>query len=176
MSRSVPLSVRITDDDAAFLADYKADGARTPSEKLRAILADARKLHDHDDDFAGSVEQLAALMQPALSRLRNGQRAARLRSDFVTRLYERVPELVATLIVGVEVSETTGHPPDATKAGSLSAFEADLAQQVFALIEEVLNLGLTQSPRTYDPELINTHAGPVLEILELIRLSKANKE
>ena len=43
MPRRIPLSVRITDADAAFLAQYKAEGATTPSEKLRALLADARR-------------------------------------------------------------------------------------------------------------------------------------
>lgn len=169
MSRSVPLSVRITDDDAAFLADYKADGARTPSEKLRAILADARKLHDPSGDYAGGVEQVSALLQPALSRVRNVQRAERLRSDLVARLYERVPELVAALMLGPSLSD--GDSAQA-KAKALTAFEAELAQHVFALIEEMLDLGLTRSARTYDPDLITNQADPILDLLDLIRTAK----
>lgn len=167
MPRSVPLSVRITDDDAAFLADYKAEGAKTPSEKLRAILAEARKLQASSEDYAGCTETVAAMLQPAQHRVRNAQRKERTRSDFVARLYERTPELVASLMVG---------PDDGNKpVDDLKAYEDELAGQVFALIEEILDLGLTQSTRTYDPDLINARSEPILELLDLIRHSKTKK-
>jgi hypothetical protein len=167
MPRSVPLSVRISDSDAAFLAQYKADGAKTPSEKLRAILADARNRHSQPDDYAGCVESVSAMLQPAQKRLRNSQRDTRMRSDFIARLYERLPELTASLIIGPETSEPT--------AIGLEEYEDELAKQVFALIEEMLDLGLTKTSRTYNPALIKSSLEPVLEILDLIRLSKMKK-
>lgn len=167
MPRSVSLSVRISDDDAAFLARYKAEGATTPSEKLRALLADARRAEVGEQDFAGRVEWCGSQMQPALNRIRNLQKQARQRSDFTVRLYERLPELLATLMTG------PANTDDAAEA--LVDFEADVAEQAFALIEEILDLGLTKNSRTYDPALIKTRLEPVLEILDLIRLSKLPK-
>jgi hypothetical protein len=167
MPRSVPLSVRITDDDAAFLAEYRAEGARTPSEKLRAILADARRLQANSDDYAGNAEMITGLLKPAQSRLRTTQHRQKLRSDFVSRLYDRLPELTASLMVGLPSADS-----DIT---DMRAYEADLAHQVFGLIEETLDLGLTQSTRTYDPDLISTRLDPILETLDLIRHSRTSK-
>lgn len=168
MSRSVPLSVRISDDDAAFLAQYKAEGAKTPSEKLRAILGDARKLNAKPEDYAGCAEMLASMLRPSQNSLRTGQRDERMRSDFLAKLYERLPELVASLMLG---------PPAAREpAEGLRQFEDDLAKQIFALIEEVLNLGLTTTSRTYSPALIKTRLEPILEILDLVRQSNSQQE
>lgn len=164
MPRSVPLSVRISDDDAAFLARYQAEGATTPSEKLRALLADARRMEAGESDFAGRVEWCSSHLQPALNRTRNLQHAEKQRSDFVGRLYERLPELLATLMTG------PGNGDDA--AMTLREFEADLAEQCFALMEEILDLGLTTQSRTYDPALIKTRLAPILEILDLVRLAQ----
>ena len=166
MSRSVPLSVRISDDDAAFLARFKAEDAKTPSEKLRALLGQARRLEAGGDDFASRVEWCGAQLQPALNRVRNAQRDHRTRSELVARAYQRMPELMASLMAGV---------PDGGGSDALAEFEADVADQIFALIEEVLDLGLTETSRTFDPELMTRRLEPVLEILDLIRLSKLPK-
>jgi hypothetical protein len=167
MPRRIPLSVRITDDDAAFLARYKAEGATTPSEKLRAILASARKLDATPNDYAGCTEMVGLMLMPAQKMVRGQQKQERLRSDFIARLYERLPELVASLMTGPAASETP--------ANDLLDFEDDIARQTFALIEEILDLGLTKQSRTYDPALIKTQLEPILEILDLIRLSKVKK-
>ncbi|WP_417485949.1 hypothetical protein [Maricaulis sp.] len=166
MSRSVPLSVRISDDDAAFLARFKAEGAKTPSEKLRALLAQARRMEAGGDDFASRVEWCGAQLQPALNRLRNAQKEHRNRSELVARAYQRMPELVATLMVGVREEGTVDDLVD---------FEADLSEQIFALIEELLDLGLTENSRTFDPELMKRRLEPIQEILDLVRLSKQPK-
>ena len=168
MPRRIPLSVRITDDDAAFLARYKAEGATTPSEKLRAILASARKLDATPDDYAGCTDMVGLMLAPAQKRVRGQQKQERLRSDFIARLYERMPELVASLMTGPAQSDKA--------ANDLLEFEDDIARQIFALIEEILDFGLTKTSRTYDPALIKTQLEPILEILDLIRLSKLNKE
>jgi hypothetical protein len=168
MARSVPISVRISDDDAAFLARYKADGAKTPSEKLRAILGDARKLNVQPEDFSGCTEMLSSLLRPSQNRLRSVQHEEGLRSDLLAKLYERLPELVASLMLG---PQPAGNPAD-----ELVKFEDAIAQQTFALIEDVLNLGLTTVSRTYSPALIKTRLEPILEILDLVRLSNSKQE
>ena len=41
--RSVPLSVRVAPEDADFISRVEIAGAETPSEKVRALLAEARR-------------------------------------------------------------------------------------------------------------------------------------
>ena len=38
----IPVSVRITQEDADFIAELKIEGANTPSEKIRELLKQAR--------------------------------------------------------------------------------------------------------------------------------------
>lgn len=167
MPRSVPLSVRISDTDAAFLARYRAEGATTPSEKLRALLAEARHQDEAQMDLDGRIEQLSRQIKPALTRLRSSQRETRMRSDLLVRLYDRLPELVGLLMTGPGMS--------GTPANDLREFEDDVAQQTFALIEDVLDLGLTQNDRTYAPEQIRNRLAPIIEITGLMR-QKEGKE
>ena len=44
-SKSTPLSFRVSDEDAEFLAGLQLPGAVTPSEKLRVLVTRARMEH-----------------------------------------------------------------------------------------------------------------------------------
>lgn len=167
MPRSVPLSVRITDADAAFLARYKVEGATTPSEKLRALLAEARAQHDEAARFSDKIDRFSAQLAPGLREVRELQRENRIRSDLVLHLYERMPELAALL--------ATGPVEHADPQQSLVEFEDDLARLIFSLIEEVLDLGLTDNQRTYRTRLVQNNLEPVLEVIEMLRRKNLNE-
>ncbi len=174
MPASIPLSVRITDDDAAFLAEFEAQGARTPSEKIRAILASARRHHQGARDFARCVEISEDILRPSAHRVRMAQRDAGVRSDFVLRLYERMPELMAELISAAPVNGDETEPGQSRQM--LEKFEAALADQIFALIEEILDMGLTSKSRSYNPELIKSRLAPIYEILELLKAARQREK
>ena len=52
--KTVPLSVRVTDADAEFLARLDIAGATTPSEKLRALLTAERTRGEGAGEFGGA--------------------------------------------------------------------------------------------------------------------------
>ena len=52
MPGKVPLSVRVSQDDAAFLAGLAVTGATSPSDKLRALIRDARLRHEGCSGYA----------------------------------------------------------------------------------------------------------------------------
>jgi len=164
MPRNVPLSVRVSDDDAAFLAKFEAPGANTPSEKLRAILSAARQRQEGARDFNGYARVVEDMLRPAHQRVRTVQREVGIRSHFVSKLYERMPELLAELVASA--------PEPGQDAEALRNFESTLADQMFALIEEILDMGLTSRSRTYDPDLIREKLPPLLEILDLLKISQ----
>ena len=177
MPRSVPLSVRISDADAAFLADYQAPDAKTPSEKLRALIAEARRRQAGTEDYNGAAETVRGMIQPARDRLRAAQRdAGGQRSDLIARLYERAPELVASLTIGPDREALQGGGSGGDRHAALTAFEADLAAQAFSLIEDMLDLGLTRTSRTYDPFVVRNSLERSLELLELVQISVKSGE
>ncbi len=163
MARSVPLSVRVSPEDAAFLSNYEAPDAKTPSDKIRAILAAERRREAGAHDFGACVEIVEAMLRPARRRLRNARKDAGIRSDFVTKMYEKMPEILATMMI----------TPESWEGGrnDLEALESELAEITFALIEEILELGLLKRGRTYDSDLVRDRIPPILEIVELIALS-----
>ncbi|MFC6655727.1 hypothetical protein ACFQEX_09480 [Roseibium salinum] len=159
MAKSIPISVRLSDDDFEFLASYEVQGARTPSDKMREILRIAREREEGTQDVAACEDMLRSMTRPAERGLRQLQRETGMRSDFVIKLYERLPEMVAELVAAAP-------GPDMGQE-ELKQFEASLSAEV-ALIEEIFDLGLTSQSRTYDPELMDRGLEPILEIARLL--------
>jgi hypothetical protein len=56
--KSIPISVRITPGDAAFLAQRSIEGAKTPSEKIRGLIAQSREQQSSRRTYAESVAHL----------------------------------------------------------------------------------------------------------------------
>ena len=165
--KTVPLSVRVSDDDAEFLAGLEISGATTPSEKLRAILANERTRWERAQDPAEAAEFIRDLLRPAQRRVRRLEADAHKSSDAVLKLYERLPELTASAFAG---------PAGDADGKSLAAFEARLLDQVFALLQEILELGLLSHSRCYDPQAIASRLSPVLELVELMRISRERRK
>lgn len=165
MRRNVSLSVRISEEDADFLARYDAAEAKTPSDKIRAILAEARRRQEGAEDFTGCVENVEDMLRPALARLRQLQRDEGVHADFLLRLYERMPEIMAELVTGVS------EQGDKTRA--MAASEQRVGEHVFRLLEDILNFLLTSRTRTQTPRLMEDKVAPILEILALIEMKQS---
>ena len=54
-TKTVPLSVRVPYEDAEFIAGLHVNGANTPSDKLRAIINQARRRHQGGQDFGSAL-------------------------------------------------------------------------------------------------------------------------
>jgi hypothetical protein len=161
--KTVQLSVRVSDDDAAFLASLDVEGAATPSEKMRAILQAERQRHGGEGTAEGFEDTLRSMMKRARQQVRSLEKDQGLRSDLVARLYERVPEIAASLMAGVGRK-------------SLVEFEAALASDVYGLMSEFLSLALVSRNRVYADRVAVPHLAPVLELAELIRTSQVPRE
>ena len=166
-AKTVPLSVRVTDSDAAFLAGLEIGGATTPSEKLRAILAAERSRVEGEGDPVQAFEVVRDMLRPAQRRTRRAESDLGLSSDFVRKLYDRLPEIAAIAFAG---------PGDQVDRDRLVAFEGRLLDQVFALLQEVLELGLVERSRCYDPRAIRSRLDPVVELVGLIRMSRERRK
>lgn len=159
--KSIPLSVRVSDDDAEFLATLQIEGALTPSEKLRALIARARAEASEGRDFEGALARLRALLEPTAQRLRARELDSRQRSQLVHEVLQTLPDLVAFLVAG---------PPAATRSRGedLVAFEQGVADRTFRLIEAVLRLGVTGKAHCYNPDVVTQGATGTLELSRVI--------
>jgi hypothetical protein len=97
--KSVPLSVRVTADDAAFLGSLSLGEARTPSEKLRAILL-AERRRQEARHHAHSREYFVELFSSSEKMLRLAESITKTKSDPVRKIIDRVTDLAGVIYAG----------------------------------------------------------------------------
>lgn len=166
--KSIPLSLRISDDDAAFLAALQVPGATTPSEKLRSLLREARRRKAGAEDYPNCLALLRDMTEPARQRVRRMERERKVYSELTGKLYDWLPEILATLIVF--------RPQAEDDLEQVRDFERDVAEKVLVLMEATLRLGLTRESRCYDPALIADRLDGVLELADLLARKRRQAE
>jgi len=159
-SKSIPLSFRVNDEDAEFLAGLDMPGAVTPSEKLRGLLTRARVEHGQTRDLDASLERIREWIEPTRLWIRDFERSGTAHSELLSKTMDAVPDLLATL-----VAAPVG---DAPKAATLKQFEASVGAGIFRLIEAILRLGVTTRAPCYNPELLAEGLAGTLELSRLI--------
>ncbi len=158
--KSVPLSVRVSDEDALFLANLEISDAVTPSEKLRALLHEAQRRYIALENASEGGLLLRDMATPALRRVRRQENKAKQKSDLVLKLYERVPDIMARLIAG---------PDTQNKTDDIVNFEKELTDQICVLLKDFVALGLTSPVRVYTEDNFKQEMNPVIELVELLR-------
>jgi len=167
--KTVPLSVRLSSDEAAFLAGYNPPGATTLSEKLRAMIAATRRDLAKPDDFASHLDHFEDRLSVPVRRLRRAEHAVGMHSDLLMHFAHWLPEAIASFTAKVPIDE------DSNVKEQLVRLEMEIADQVFTLFEQVLRLNVTGDSPCYDRKIINKRATSVVKLSELIKLSEIKK-
>ena len=150
-SRSISLSVRLTQDESERLARLNFPDAKTPSDKIRALIAAP------EESFAAlgqGTHTFAArkLVKPTSDRLdqNNSQ------SDTLRLLIDRLPLLLGELASRAENTD-------------LKETETAVTEDFFELIELVLQAGLRRNPRLQNPELFKELVDDMHGTIDLLR-------
>ncbi|NKB60099.1 MAG: hypothetical protein GKS00_27625 [Alphaproteobacteria bacterium] len=163
--KSVSLSVRLSPEEAAFLATYKSEGATTLSEKLRAIISEARQRRAGSESYAECLGFTEELLAPSMHRLREAESAEGMHSELLLNFVHWLPDIVATSMVNVPEAA------DADAAERLEKLEAAIAKRIFVLIEQVLRLGVTGESPCYDPAIIAQRMPAIIKLNDIIKHS-----
>lgn len=163
MPKSVPLSVRVSEDDAEFIAGLEVAGAATPSDKVRALLMEARRRRERFRDYAGCLSMIHEMLVPTLQRVREAEHRQREHSELVAKVSEWLPDLAAFLLTGL------ADVPEESEREALEDLERGVADRIFRLMEAVLRMGVTRTCRGYDPDVISDRTDAIVELAELIR-------
>lgn len=156
-SKTVPMSFRMSEEDSVFLAGLQIPGASTPSEKLRALLGEARERHEGVDSAEKAIEAMQRFLAPSQQRFRAHNLATRRDSELLALLFAWLPEAAGRLVSAEDAS-----------AARYDELESQAADKAFSLIESILRLGLTSHCRCYDPQAISRRLGNVVELVDLI--------
>ena len=168
-AKSVPLSVRLSREDAAYIASLKAVDAVTMSEKVRYLVSQARIEAERGETFEGVVEQTEDTLAPLKQALdfleqEQGQRSALLRSLIVA-----LPRILAEL----EAADVDGDPP---VFESLRDLEASVATRIRDLLDQFARLSVTREAPCLDPSIMRKTTEPLMELLEIIKANPSTGE
>ena len=161
-SKMVNISARISHEDAEFISGLDIDGTKTPSDKLRAIIADARKRSRRFQDYSGCYQMIQEIMMPVVEAVRKAELENRIHSELISRIIEWLPDVLAYIVSTAPSSEK----PKSTEP--LNNLEQGVADRVFIMIESVLQLGITQRCPCYDESAIARRISPVLDLSNVI--------
>lgn len=164
MAQMQTISVRISDEDFQWLLSLPEPGAKTPSEKLRALVAKAREQDDGLTDYLRCAAWMRGLSQPFADAITDVDHRHNLHSDLIGALADGVPAIMATLI--------TQRPEGANAKEKAIEAEALLARQCFRLLAGLLRSAITSTPATYDKQVLDDYLPDILEIAEIISTRK----
>ena len=165
-SKSITISARIAHEDAEFLSQLKINGAATPSDKLRALITEARKRKAQPRDYGGCLAMIQEWVAPLVTRVRQAELEQKVHSDLLTRTFEWLPEMVAYLLAA---------PPaqgDQWSADQLAEYEQGLADRLFRLTTALLQLGVTPQCPCYNADAIARRIPAVIDLADVIAKQK----
>ncbi len=163
--KTVPLSARVSQEDADFLTKMKVEGAQTPSEKLRQVVRDARRRHDGAQDYPSALALAQDTVAPAVQCIRQVERELGVHSELLTRMVEWLPELMAY------VHSAPGMPGENDEA-RLRRLEGGVALRLTTIMQSVLQMAVTRDGPFYDPRVLTDRVEPVLHLARVIRQSR----
>jgi len=157
--KAIPFSVRLPQEDAEFIASLEIDGAKTPSDKIRAIIKKAHDEEKADKNYQNILRKVQEITIPALDKLREEELKKGENSELVRILSEWISETFAFFISSLSEEK---------KGVNLKKLEEGIADRIFSLFERVMRMGVTSNAPCYNKEIVKEHLTPILELTSII--------
>lgn len=154
----IPLSVRIDQEEADFIAQLHVEGANTPSEKIREILKQARMAHQQTHDYNSALTAMEQFVQNAKRDVLRAEKNLAVHSHILMRLFELVPDLTATLAQDL---------PDDADLLTLKHYEREMMFRVVRLMDSILQLAVVGKGAAYDDDVL-AQLGNTLKLAAIV--------
>jgi hypothetical protein len=165
MPVSIPLSVRVPQDDFEWLSALAVDGAATPSDKLRAIIQSHRRELEGVSSYDAALAWLRERVQPLAREVAAHEHRAAERSDAIAAAMEWAPQLMALLI-------SSHVPAEGDDGRTARQLEDSVLQKAAALLGALLRLGIGTPPPTYAADAIDRHVIPLGQLIDAVRVAR----
>lgn len=167
-ARTRPVSVRLNEDELAQLESLDLPGARTPGQKLRALIGEAGALNRESGAYAAHLARLQDKVQPLVNAVREAERSTGLRSELIPRMADGLAEAMAWLLAECppegELDET-----------QLRRLESGLADRSGALARSLFEVKLSGDSAAYDPAMLAARLRPLCVLAGTAAGEKAGK-
>lgn len=162
MSKTVTISARISQEDAEFISQIHLGDAKTPSDKLRALVSEARRRSLHEEDFRGHLKMFQDMIGPVKANISETELAENIHSEVVSRTLEWIPDMLAFVLSSTTTKEKT------MSKEQLTQLEAGLTERIFRLLDATMQLALTNPSPCYRSSVIQDRATSLTSLLSLI--------
>jgi len=143
------VTVRLSEDDVSFLAGLDLPEATNLSEKLRALIAEARRQQDSGTDAIAAYDTARRALAGPERCLREAEMKLEMRSELLMRLIAWMPEVQALLLSGAcACSEET----EARERERLLRLERQLGERVMSLVDSMAQLAVAGFAGCYEPQ------------------------
>jgi hypothetical protein len=158
------VSARLPSEDLQWLSALDLPGAVTPSDKLRALIAQMRKQYEGALDYSACLAWLRDLLAPFIIELRGIEHRERIHSAAVSAIIAWAPQIMAKMLSARDFGED----------GVARAREVEdaLVQSCFHLLMALLRLGVTPAAECYTPDVVEKHLPRIIELVQLITANR----
>ncbi len=160
MAQMQTLSARIPSDDVEWLAALQVAGATTPSDKLRALLAEFRASHEMGADFASHLAGLRQKTAPALSSIARYEHQTGKHSEPIRLIAEWATYTLATINAAAKLD-----PDSVEQAPEL---ERRLVDRSLEHAAALVRLTITSAAPCFDPRSLDEKVIPLVQLCRIV--------
>jgi hypothetical protein len=162
MSKMIPLSARISEDDLEFLSQLDVEGCTTPSEKIRALVAASRIRYLGGFDYKTRLKSYQEDLGKLGIAIREIENQNNIHSEVLTYVLHWLPDLMAYIVTSECRLEES--PSEA----ELIKLESAVVSRVFGLAQSVAQMGFSPQIPSYDATAFTRKLQDLAEIFELL--------
>jgi len=162
----IPISTRIPQVDAEFLSNLKIQGATTPSEKLRIVIANTRKRNEGKQDYKSSLLMYQDMINNTITITREIEHDNKIHSELVSRILEWLPDMMAYVTSSASSLQAS---PDKEL---MVTVETGIADRAFRLMQSILQMGITEACPCYESKVVSSRMKPILDLVNVISKQK----
>lgn len=166
------VTIRLDEDDLTYLSSMELAGASNLSEKIRALLAEARAQREGMQNPRLAYDLTRRLFAGPERDIRAAEMQAQIRSELIARLLSWLPDVSAALLSG------TASLPDGETRGldeQLRRLERALGERALSLVDSMLQLSAAGFPGCYEPAALTQRSTSALGTLAL-HFSRDNQQ
>ena len=166
------ITIRLDEDDLTFLSSVELSGAANLSEKIRALLAEARAQREGMREPASAYDFTRRLFAASERSIRETEMQTQMRSELIARLVSWLPDISAILLAGAATSATNARE----RGEHLRKLERNLGERALGLVDSLLQMSLAGFPGCYEPETLSRRAQSALRTAALHATTTQPKE
>jgi hypothetical protein len=162
--RMEAVAVRFPVSDIAWLAGLQIKTAVTPSDKVRAIVAQARQQNELYNDPQACLAWAREILSPLVMSMQSEEALGHARYEMLTLLLEWLPPTLTALLASVPQVDRN----------ALQQKEKILVGRCFQLMEAVIRLALASPTPCHDPDAIRDNVQRVFEQAGILSIIPKN--